>query len=402
MVGPQHRIFVTDGNERVALALVRAFGGQGHRVVVGASTPRPLAAASRFAAAQVQIADPSQDPAAFVRDVREALDRTECDVLMPVSEAALYAVLGASERFSDVLIPFADAERFRRISDKVAVASAAASAGIAVPQHVTLTSADEIDKVGRLDRAPFVVKPARSVVASGGRQVKVPVTYAPCRDSLGMRLRNLISAAYPVMIQERIVGPGLGVFALRWDGRIHALFAHRRLREKPPSGGVSVYCESVPLDGKLRDRVVRLLEQLDWDGVAMVEFKVDEVTGVPYLMEINGRFWGSLQLAIDAGVDFPNLLLKAAMGRHSSELPSWSLGVRSRWWWGDVDHLIARLRRRNQGPDLRSAAPSRWTILREWIRSRRSDDRSDVFRSDDPKPFVWETLNWFSAVLRRS
>ena len=40
----------------------------------------------------------------------------------------------------------------------------------------------------------------------------------------------------------------------------------------------------------------------------MVEFKLDARDGVAKLMEINGRFWGSLQLAVDAGVDFPAIL----------------------------------------------------------------------------------------------
>ena len=46
----------------------------------------------------------------------------------------------------------------------------------------------------------------------------------------------------------------------------------------------------------------------------MLELKVDAATGVPYVMEVNGRFWGSLQLAVDAGVDFPVLLVRRALG----------------------------------------------------------------------------------------
>ena len=53
---------------------------------------------------------------------------------------------------------------------------------------------------------------------------------------------------YPSLIQERIVGPGIGVFVLCDHGRLLAAFAHRRLREKPPSGGASVLCESVAVD----------------------------------------------------------------------------------------------------------------------------------------------------------
>ena len=77
----------------------------------------------------------------------------------------------------------------------------------------------------------------------------------------------------------------------------------------------------------------------------MVEFKQDERDGLPKLMEINGRFWGSLQLAIDAGVDFPALLLQPPDALPSTPLP-YRVGVRNRWFWGDVDSLLVSAVRR--------------------------------------------------------
>ncbi len=76
----------------------------------------------------------------------------------------------------------------------------------------------------------------------------------------------------------------------------------------------------------------------------MVEFKEDQSSRVPLLMEVNGRFWGSLQLAIDAGIDFPWLLLQMAKGQHVN-VPenSYRCGVKSRWLLGDLDHLLMRL-----------------------------------------------------------
>src|SRR6185503_13112360 len=110
----------------------------------------------------------------------------------------------------------------------------------------------------------------------------------------------------------------------------------RRIREKPPSGGVSVYCESIAIPQDLEASSGLLLNRLGWNGVAMVEFKLDREAGKAYLMEINGRFWGSLQLAVDAGVDFPRLLVEAALGkRHEVPILGGS-GVRSRWEWGEV------------------------------------------------------------------
>jgi predicted ATP-grasp superfamily ATP-dependent carboligase len=74
-----------------------------------------------------------------------------------------------------------------------------------------------------------------------------------------------------------------------------------------------------------------LLGQFDWQGVAMVEFKVEANTGTPYLLEVNGRFWGSLQLAIDAGVDFPALLVDAATGKPPAQ---------SHGYWPEYESLV--------------------------------------------------------------
>src|SRR5258708_3829116 len=90
---------------------------------------------------------------------------------------------------------------------------------------------------------PAVVKPHRSVVTVGRTRRKLVVT--PVADAAACRgaLAGLPPAAFPVLLQRWVDGVGEGFFGLRWGGRTVATFAHRRLREKPPSGGVSVYRE---------------------------------------------------------------------------------------------------------------------------------------------------------------
>ena len=132
-----------------------------------------------------------------------------------------------------------------------------------------------------------------------------------------------------------------------------------------------------------------------WQGVAMVEFKRDAKTGTPYLMEINGRFWGSLQLAVDAGVDFPALVVAAALGHQPLPVLQYRIGVRSRWWWGDIDHLLIRLRHSATHLALPPDAPSSWRVLGEFLALWRPGDRSEVFRITDPRPFLRETAQWF-------
>jgi predicted ATP-grasp superfamily ATP-dependent carboligase len=125
----------------------------------------------------------------------------------------------------------------------------------------------------------------------------------------------------------------------------------------------------------------------------MVEYKMEARTGTPYLMEINGRFWGSLQLAIDAGVDFPNLLLALSHGQSPAPITEYRIGVRNRWWWGDVDHLLARFMKSDEELALPPDRISRWRALGQFLRRRRGD-HNEILRSDDPKPFLRETLNW--------
>jgi len=150
--------------------------------------------------------------------------------------------------------------------------------------------------------------------------------------------------------------------------------------------------ESIALDEALESSGVRLLDALDLRGVAMVECKREVGTGRPVVMEANGRFWGSLQLAIDAGVDFPELLVRCAAGEHVPTFREYRLGVRSRWFWGDVDHLSLRLR------DVRHRGGSRLRAFLDFFRVRPGRDRSEIARWRDPAPFLVETLQWLRIL----
>lgn len=187
---------------------------------------------------------------------------------------------------------------------------------------------------------------------------------------------SAIRRVLPVLLQQRIEGPGTGIFVLLAGGDVLAQFAHRRLREKPPSGGVSVSRESIVADQALVDRSVALLRSLEFNGVAMVEYKSDVRTGQAYLMEVNGRFWGSLRLAVDAGVNFPVLLVAWALRNPMIPVTIYRARVRSRWWWWDVDQLLIRLRRSDDANDLPPGAPTRWQTLGQFLQLWRPGDRN--------------------------
>jgi hypothetical protein len=111
-------------------------------------------------------------------------------------------------------------------------------------------------------------------------------------------------------------------------------------------------------------------------------------------MEVNARFWGSLQLAIDAGIDFPSLLVRCAGGETVPECHYYRAGIRSRWFWGDVDHLYLRFSRSRAELQLEDGAGSRFQALLDFLRVHPGRDRCEVWRWRDPAPFIVETLQW--------
>lgn len=108
------------------------------------------------------------------------------------------------------------------------------------------------------------------------------------------------------LVQAYCPGKGLGQMFHMAHGRATLVFQHERIHEWPPEGGVSSLCKSVSLDrhAAQRARSEALLQAIGWEGAAMVEYRFDVASGRYWLMEINGRFWGSLPLASHAGAPF--------------------------------------------------------------------------------------------------
>jgi predicted ATP-grasp superfamily ATP-dependent carboligase len=199
------------------------------------------------------------------------------------------------------------------------------------------------------------------------------------------------------LVQERIPGHGMGVFVLAERGDTRVRFAHRRLREKPPTGGVSVLRESIRVPEELVEPATRLVAALAWHGVCMIEFRVDARDGTPYLMELNPRFWGSLQLAIEAGVDFPRLLYFQTQGESLAAPAAYRLGVRCRWVLGDLDHLLIRLRRRPSRADLPPHAPGLARAVLDFLNPFAG--RPEVMWTSDPAPGWYELRNYLRKIL---
>lgn len=392
------RVLITDGDTRQALAATRSLGRIGHFVVVAGDRRPSLAGQSRYAASSVTCPSPVGRSGSFVDSVIELAQQHGIEVILPMAEISTLLLTRDRHRLPPgCALPFAAHHAVCRASNKAEMVGLARELGVPVPETTIVAGPDDLSAVERVCSLPVVVKPACSRVWTEAGWISNSVSYAADRGELIGRLRGLSVESFPVLLQERVHGPGVGVFMLCEHGQPIARFAHRRIREKPPSGGVSVLCESTAVDEVAAAHAEALLGSLDWSGPAMVEFKRDLRDGSLRLMEINGRFWGSLQLAVDAGVDFPALLVQAAAGLVPGPIPEYRCGVRCRWLAGDLDALLMILLKRRDALALPPDHPGRLRSLWDFVRVQGRDVRYEFERRDDLAPAM---LEWRRRLLR--
>ncbi len=324
-------VLVTDAGYKHTLAAVRSLASAGC-VVDAIGEDRSLCRYSRYLR---RIAYPQRDfrEECFDRFVR-FLEAEPYDVLVPIGARSVRLLAKhrqAIERYA--ALPLAGADHIEFCMNKHRLNALAAELGLHVPRSWAADGEDAAEGIAGEARFPLVVKGGHELDRVGACRVEDPVSL---KLALSRRRPAVEGDGTPWLVQEWIEGRGCGFFALYDRGRLHRLFMHQRVRMVPPSGGQSCCAESIYAEDLLQAGRL-LLDALEWHGVAMVEFIRDAATGRLYLLEVNPKFWGSLDLAIAAGVDFPGDLVKLALGRPIASSAPYRVGLRFHWPLGEGD-----------------------------------------------------------------
>lgn len=320
----------------------------------------------------------------------EGLARDLDALVLPVTEVAIGSLFdtNSAARIDVVAPPRGD---YEAAIDKFGLVERARRLDMDVPRTLLVADPHQIRSAAETIGFPLIAKPRRSRVLTPNGWVAPEVRVVRSSNDLAELCDSWRPADGELLLQEFVPGHGEGMFALCHRGEIRARFSHRRIREKPPLGGVSVLREAIEPSADLLDSSQRLLADLAFTGLAMVEYRRSP-EGRLVLMEINPRPWGSIQLAIDAGVDYPLLALEAASGHPwTGSLPRVRVGVRTRWLLGDVDHWLLCARSRSLRVELgRSLAG----VTRDFFASFVDGTRLEVLRPEDPRPFLVELWGW--------
>jgi predicted ATP-grasp superfamily ATP-dependent carboligase len=337
------KILVLDAAQRSALAVTRSLGKlEDIEVMTADSGQRALAGYSTFSHHYFVSPNPTDEPEDYITWLLTVCGAHDFALVIPVTEITSQLLLMNMSRLPQVKLPFSSYGDVMRIADKGNLIELANTLAIQAPKSTWLPNSTLLN----LDTLeyPCVIKPCLSKIFTNNKWISTNVVIIYNKAELDNALADqTYLKEFPFMIQEFIPGHGAGVFCLFNRGQPTVFFAHRRIREKPPQGGVSVLSESAPLDPNLKLAAENLLRGVAWHGVAMVEFRVGD-DGKAYLMEVNTRFWGSLQLAIDAGVDFPALLVSNELNLGLTAPTTYKIGQRLRWLLGDLDGLYIYLK----------------------------------------------------------
>lgn len=373
------KVLVNDG-VRPSMGVVRSLGRKGIEVGVLAESLFAPVVHSRYCTRRYLGPPPASG--SFIGAVIDLLRREHYDAVIPIGYEATLSFAEHREQLAALArIETMDAEKIRMVANKRKAFELAVAAGVPVPRTIYPASLPEA--IGRCTELqyPVVIKALCETrghtVRYAKRPAEVPSIYRWFCERWGFSDGNL------PMLQEFIPGDGCGFFALYQHGSCKRIFMHRRVRENPPAGGVSTCAESF-FDPRLKEYGIRLLDSLKWHGVAMVEFRRDGRDNEFKLMEINPRFWGSLDLAIAAGVDFPYDLCQIIQGKTLEYSDRYDRHARFHWPSLDLQHVSRR-------------PGSLGAFLRDGLDPR---VKSNVWASD-PVPNLYEVLSLSRSVGHR-
>lgn len=394
------RVLVLGDDSRSCLTIVRSLGRKGIEVVLGVQDPRSLVPYSRFVSSVIRFPSSLSDLTRWEEKLKEVLSVQKFDLIIPGADETLVPLVNKRDEFQSLAnLAVPDEIGFNYTYYKHNTIKMARDLDVPIPTTFLVENMNDLSLIHSHIQLqfPLVAKPSSSKVWEKDQYFELQVTYIHDWMELLGYVKRVLPVA-KILIQEYFPGVGVGQEFLAQNGVVQKAFQHERVHE-PLRGGGSSYRRSTPLDERMLSCSQKMLSYLRWTGVAMVEYKRNPSTGKFVLMEINGRFWGSLPLAVSAGMDFPlalyQLLVEKRVGQsigYRTELYCRDL-ERDAWWF--VENWTADKNRSNL------ITVPRGRVVRELFNIVRGNERWDTITVDDPLPGIIELWRGICLIARK-
>ncbi len=329
----------------------------------------------------------------FIKDIKNIYNKRDIRFILPSHNETEIIARHKKDFPKSVCSMIPDADHCRLFNNKSEAYNLAKSLDIPVPKRFLYEDPLQIESIISDSRVERVV--IKLLTGNSGKGVFYEDSPKKAQEKVLEIIKkyNLSKSRYP-QIEEYVHGDGYGCSVLFWKGEQITHFTHKRLREKIKTGGTSTYRESASHKG-IEDAAKKLFSKIGWHGLAMSEFKVCDKTNRFWFIEVNPRMWGSMPLAISAGVEFPYLTYlcathgpEEARKYHSKQIVKKGWG--GKWLLGEYFVLINNLISLN------------FKDILKMIFERKSNSIDD-FYWDDPFAFLGQVISYIKkALLKRS
>lgn len=336
------RVLITDAAVRGTLNACRSLRDDGYAVDTVEAREQPSPAITHWSRACGKgflAPDPRRDRVGFARALAQLLDREGHLILLPSSDAALFAISEHRDLLGEVRLGLPSHGDVLRALTKVEMIEAGAATGFEAPDSVVCETPADAEKAAEEFGYPLVVKPW-STVSPDGAGIRQRGSRLVVSDD---ELAEVVSDdGLPVLLQQRMDGDIYSLAAVQVGGELLAPVLSRYERTWPPQAGSASCSETVALPSDLGSEVSALVSTLGWEGIFELEM-VRDGNGRFRPIDFNPRLYGSMALAESAGAPLAALWCDLLLGRELPTVQS-RAGVRYRWEEAEARNFFWRLR----------------------------------------------------------
>ena len=374
---------------RSFLSVVRSLGKMGIKVDVVCYNKTSPALTSKFINQAWHFNYQAYTQSAWLEHVIDLVNDTKYDLVIPCDERAIFPLSANKSRFpDDCHLALPNDAVLEHLFDKFKTKALAIKCQVPVARGELLAIKDmSYQQLVNMFGVHFVIKPTESFNADKlASRNKVAMIYS--NSDFEAYTEHLADPEELFLIEELFEGTGEGVSLMAVKGHVQYLFAHTRVNE-PRNGGGSSYRKAIPVHPDMAQACIAICQETEYDGVGMFEFKHNLKTGRWILVEVNARFWGSLPLAIHAGIDFPKHYASYLLGHYTplaQPHADYALNAYARNFTSDIYDMRAEMQyvQRNEG-----ALPALGLTLKRLSSFRRliDNEKIDSFDTKDKAPF---------------
>ncbi len=339
-----------------SLAAVRALRAAGYEPWLALYEPGTYVGRSWAKAGTVLVPDVNYDREGFVRELAAAAMELSVSAVLPSGESHLLALAGREADFPGIALGTPSREFVERATDKGLLPELAATAGLQTPPTTKVVRGDS--ETVSMFGFPAIVKPRSSRMQTSNVTLSAFKTHYVTNEQAAEEALEALPGKEG-FIQAYIPGLLRSVTGVSWEGELVCVLHQRSPRIWPVSTGESAYAETVPPNAELEQGVGRMLRALDWSGLFQAQF-IQSSRGEHYLIDLNPRIYGSLALAVAAGLNLPVIWVDLLLGRRL-DVGSYRVGARFRHEEKDVRALAWMLQKGEFRSALQGTIPRRGT-----------------------------------------